>query len=66
MYKRQPEQQKAYEEMVLQHYKVKPQYFEEKYGIPCEEKESKEEPDLADPKKKKDGKQAGTLSRFFD
>lgn len=24
-----PEQQKAYEEMVLQHYKVKPQYFEE-------------------------------------
>ena len=61
-----PEQQKAYEEMVLQHYKVKPQYFEEKYGIPCEEKEPKEEPDPADPKKKKDDKQAGTLSRFFD
>ena len=60
-----PEQQKAYEEMVLQHYKVKPQYFEEKYGIPCEEKEPKEEPDPADPKKKKDDKQAGTLSRFF-
>ena len=52
--------------MVLQHYKVKPQYFEEKYGIPCEEKEPKEEPDPADPKKKKDDKQAGTLSRFFD
>ena len=50
----------------LQHYKVKPQYFEEKYGIPCEEKEPKEEPDPADPKKKKDDKQAGTLSRFFD
>lgn len=33
-----PEQQKAYEEMVLQHYKVKPQYFEDKYGMPCEEK----------------------------
>lgn len=33
-----PEQQKAYEEMVLQHYKVSPQYFEEKYGMPCEEK----------------------------
>lgn len=47
-----PEQQKAYEEMVLQHYKVKPQYFEEKYGIPCEEKEPKEEPDPTDPKKK--------------
>ena len=50
-----PEQQKAFEEMVLQHYKVKPQYFEEKYGIPCEEKEPKKEPD---PTK--------TLSRFFD
>ncbi len=61
-----PEQQKAYEEMVLQHYKVKPQYFEEKYGIPCEEKEPKEEPDPTDPKKKKDGKPAETLSRFFD
>lgn len=61
-----PEQQKAYEEMVLQHYKVKPQYFEEKYGIPCEEKKPKEEPDPAEPKKKKDGKQAETLSRFFD
>lgn len=48
-----PEQQKAYEEMVLQHYKVKPQYFEEKYGIPCEEKEQKEEPDPTDPKKRK-------------
>ena len=29
-----PEQQKAYEEMVLQHYKVKPQYFEEKIRYP--------------------------------
>ena len=61
-----PEQQKAYEEMVLQHYKVKPQYFEEKYGIPCEEKEPKEEPDPTELKKKKDGKPAETLSRFFD
>lgn len=33
-----PEQQKAYEEMILQHYKVNPQYFEDKYGMPCEEK----------------------------
>lgn len=33
-----PEQQKAYEEMVLQHYKVDPKYFEEKYGMPCEDK----------------------------
>lgn len=29
-----PEQQKAYEEMVLQHYDVDPAYFEEKYGMP--------------------------------
>lgn len=34
-----PEQQKSYEEMVLQHYKVDPKYFEEKYGMPCENKE---------------------------
>lgn len=32
-----PEQQKAYEEMVLQYYKVSPQYFQDKYGMPCEE-----------------------------
>ena len=31
-----PEQQKAFEDMVLQHYDVAPEYFEEKYGIPCE------------------------------
>ncbi len=30
-----PEQQKAYEEMVLQHYDVAPSYFEEKYGMPA-------------------------------
>ena len=30
-----PEQQKAYEEMVLQHYDVDPSYFEEKYGMPA-------------------------------
>lgn len=33
-----PEQQKAYEEMILQHFKVDPKYFEEKYGMKCEEK----------------------------
>ena len=60
-----PEQQKAYEEMVLQHYKVKPQYFEEKYGIPCEEKDTPEPVDPVVPKKE-DGKPDKTLSRFFD
>ena len=53
-----PEQQKAYEEMVLQHYKVKPKYFEEKYGIPCEEKEPKEEP-VPDRTEKKERRQTG-------
>ena len=33
-----PEQQKAYEEMVLQHYDVDPDYFQNKYGMPAVEK----------------------------
>ena len=33
-----PEQQKAYEEMVLQHYDVDPSYFEEKYNMPVGER----------------------------
>ena len=67
-----PEQQKAYEEMVLQHYKVKPQYFEDKYGMPCEEKP---EPAMLpgggdntgdDGTDGKKGKQQNAHSRFFD
>jgi hypothetical protein len=34
--------------------------------MPRKGKEQKEEPDPTDPKKKKDGKPAETLSRFFD
>ena len=68
-----PEQQKAYEEMVLQHYKVKPQYFEDKYGMPCEEKQepaimpgtgnNADDDQQQDDKKKK---QQNAHSRFFD
>lgn len=68
-----PEQQKAYEEMVLQHYKVKPQYFEDKYGMPCEDKpepaimpgtgNNADEDQQQDDKKKK---QQNAHSRFFD
>jgi len=34
-----PEQQKAYEEMLLAHYDIDPKYFEDKYGVPCEQKQ---------------------------
>ena len=49
-----PEQQKAYEEMVLQHYKVKPQYFEEKirYPVRGEGTERRAGPDRTEKKRK--------------
>ena len=55
-----PEQQKAYEEMVLQHYDVDSAYFEEKYGMPCSRKaqQSGENPD-GDSRQK-------NAHRFFD
>ena len=59
--------------MVLQHYKVKPQYFEDKYGMPCEEKpepaimpgtgNNVDDDQQQDDKKKK---QQNAHSRFFD
>lgn len=60
-----PEQQKAYEEMVLQHYKVNPQYFHDKYGMPCEEKP---EPSLLHNGNETDSKkkQQNALGSFFD
>lgn len=61
-----PEQQKAYEEMVLQHYRVRPQYFQEKYGMPCKEK-PEPAPVLPDPGKTDgNGRQKNARSRFFD
>lgn len=71
-----PEQQKAYEEMVLQHYDVDPKYFEEKYGMPCEKKQqpatlAPEPPTPPDDgkdkgKKKDDKKQTNGRQPFFD
>lgn len=61
-----PEQQKAYEEMILNNFEVDGSYFTEKYNIPVGDRRSQyqvsnpDEPvDPKDPNKK-------TLSRFFD
>lgn len=35
-----PEQQVAYETMIADRYDVDPQYFEDKYGMPCKKKEN--------------------------
>lgn len=60
--------------MVLRHYKVKPQYFEDKYGMPCEEKPQPamlptddDNDDSPDDKKPENRKQRqNTHGRFFD
>ena len=61
-----PEQQKAYEEMILNNFEVDGSYFTEKYNIPVGERRSQYQVDKPggsedpkDPTKK-------TLSRFFD
>lgn len=75
-----PEQQKAFEEMLLTHYDIDPKYFEDKYGVPCGQKRQQpiddpdntpDDPNKGDKKKddaKKDGEQqnAGGDSAFFD
>lgn len=67
-----PEQQVAYEQMVLQNYKVDPQYFEEKYGMPCEEKPApvmipiEEEGDEGADEKDDEGKKQANAHPFFD
>lgn len=60
-----PEQQKAYEEMVLQHYRVDPKYFEEKYGMPCEEKQE-QSPTPPTGGKGEDDKRQKNARPFFD
>ena len=57
-----PEQQKAFEEMILNNFEVDGSYFTEKYGIPVGERRSQYQVDPANPNE--DGKK--TLSRFFD
>ena len=54
-----PEQQVAYEEMVLGQYEVDPAYFEEKYGMPVRERRQVQ-PVLQQPKPLKNGRP------FFD
>lgn len=49
-----PEQQKAYEEMVLQHYDVDPSYFEEKYGMPAAQRRQQEEKETKQLKDRRD------------
>ena len=39
-----PEQQKAYEEMIIRNYEVDPKYFEEKYGLPVGERRKQPAP----------------------
>ena len=49
-----PEQQKAYEEMVLQHYDVDPSYFEEKYGMPAAQRRQQDEKETKQLKDRRD------------
>lgn len=75
-----PEQQKAYEEMILNNYEVDPSYFEEKYEMPVRERRQQtpliaptggdggdEAPDDdKTPKQKKKTRQASNVRPFFD
>lgn len=70
-----PEQQKAYEEMVLANYEVDGKYFEEKYGMPVGERRQQAVPALPGKEPEDDGngtkdgeKKAKNMrpSRFFD
>lgn len=74
-----PEQQKAYEELVLNNFEVDPKYFEEKYNMPVGERRqqpavtvtgvspsaSKEEKG-EEPSGEKKGKKQNNAFRFFD
>lgn len=64
-----PEQQKAYEEMVLNHYEVDGKYFEEKYGMPVGErrKQVMPTPQEEEPEEEaqEDKKKKAKNSRFF-
>ena len=75
-----PEQQKAYEEMILNNYEVEPKYFEEKYGLPVGERRQ-QLPEFGQmganttdeggqagnsPTQEPKGRHNQNLSRFFD
>ena len=64
-----PEQQKAYEEMILNNFEVDGSYFEDKYGIPVGERRSQWQPNDPDndpnnPKAPKDPKKTQNAHRF--
>lgn len=67
-----PEQQKAYEEMILNNFEVDGSYFTEKYNIPVGERRSQYQVDNSgndDPNRVSDGSTSGKnqlASRFFD
>lgn len=61
-----PEQQKAYEEMVLQHYDVDPSYFEEKYGMPAAQRRQQDEPVDPTGAQQDETKRQKDRSDFFD
>lgn len=66
-----PEQQKAFEEMILNHYEVDGSYFEDKYGLPVgERRQNPVTPPTPAPSKGKDGEdddpQKNARPGFFD
>ena len=66
-----PEQQKAYEEMILNHYEVDGSYFEDKYGLPVGERRQNPTPPPAGPsggntKEDTDPDQKNARPGFFD
>ena len=63
-----PEQQVAYEQLVLDNYEVDPSYFEEKYSMPVGERRQQSialEPTEPEGDKKKK-QQSGKQTPFFD
>ena len=66
-----PEQQKAFEEMILNHYEVDGSYFEDKYGLPVGERRQNPTPPPAGPsggntKEDTDPDQKNARPGFFD
>lgn len=61
-----PEQQKAFEEMILNNYEVEGSYFEDKYGLPVGERRQNPAPVPPDPKGSTDPDQKNGRPGFFD
>ena len=75
-----PEQQKAYEELVLNNFEVDPKYFEEKYNMPVGQRRQQPAPTVPgasasgnkegeteeEPSGEKKGKKQNNAFRFFD